>query len=113
MHTAENTRTLFDLVREDASEYAEALEQHFTNHTIEDPDSACMLEKLLDAYPDSYYTQEFTIGSGQYIRMEIYKDTYQIRRAFLVRYDFPEKEEWQFDDKTADRLGQLFGIGEW
>ena len=111
MHT-EPERTLFDIVREDANEYSEALEQYFTQGEVTDPDLSYLLEKLQDSYPDSYYTQEYTIGSGQYLRLEIYADTKEIRRAFLVRTDFPEKEEWQFSDKTADRLGQLLGIGE-
>jgi hypothetical protein len=111
--TTTTERTLFDLVREDANDYTEALDQYFTQSEVTDPDLSCLIEKLQNAYPDSYYTQEYTIGSGQYLRLEIYSDTKEIRRAFLVRTDFPEKEEWQFSDKTADRLGQLLGIGEY
>lgn len=107
-------RELFDICQQDAAAYTEALEAYFEDDTeaLEDEDAAAMLDKLRDACPDNYYTIEYTIGSGQYLKLEIFTDRRECRRAFLVRTDWPNSEEVQLSDRTADRLAQFIGAIE-
>ena len=105
------SRELFELCQQDAEAYTEALEAYFEDDTeaLEDEDVRAMLDNLRTAYPDNYYTIEYTIGSGQYLRLEIFTDRKAVRRAFMVSTDYPHREEYEFSTDTADNLAAFLG----